>query len=142
MSTLTYTGQLVVLTCWCGMRHAVPSELREHQLRQHNDGLSVDSVYCPLGHSHVPSGEGEAERLRKQLEREQQRHSATRSLLQHEERSHAATRGHLTRTKRRVGNGVCPCCHRTFQQLSRHMKAKHPEYADNGTTERESKDVA
>jgi hypothetical protein len=24
--------------------------------------------------------------------------------------------------------GVCPCCNRTFQQLARHMKAKHPGY--------------
>jgi hypothetical protein len=23
----------------------------------------------------------------------------------------------------------CPCCNRTFQQLARHMKAKHPEHA-------------
>jgi hypothetical protein len=23
---------------------------------------------------------------------------------------------------------VCPCCQRSFQNLSRHMKTKHPEY--------------
>jgi DNA repair exonuclease SbcCD ATPase subunit len=28
-TTLQYTGQLVVVTCWCGMRHAVPQELRQ-----------------------------------------------------------------------------------------------------------------
>lgn len=30
--------------------------------------------------------------------------------------------------KKRVGNGVCPCCNRTFENLSRHMSCKHPEY--------------
>lgn len=128
MTTLTYTGKLTVLTCWCGMRHAVPEELRDFQLRQHRDGRDVTGIYCPLGHSYVPAGKSEADKLREQLERERQRLTATRDLLAHEERSHAATRGHLTRTKKRVGNGVCPCCGRMFQQLARHMKAKHPGY--------------
>ncbi len=34
------------------------------------------------------------------------------------------------RTRKRVGSGVCPCCSRTFQQLARHMKAKHPAYTE------------
>lgn len=32
----------------------------------------------------------------------------------------------------RVGAGVCPCCKRTFQQLARHMKCKHPKYRTEG----------
>jgi chemotaxis response regulator CheB len=43
-------------------------------------------------------------------------------------REHSATRAQLTKTKKRVANGVCPCCNRTFKQLARHMKAKHPEF--------------
>jgi hypothetical protein len=129
MTTLTYSGTLTTLTCWCGTRHAVPTELREFQLRQHNNGeRDVTGIYCPLGHSHIPSGKGEAEVLRERLERERQSLRATRDLLEHEERSHAATRGHLTRTKKRVAHGVCPCCNRTFKQLSAHMKNKHPGY--------------
>ena len=45
------------------------------------------------------------------------------------ERSAAAYKGHLTRVKRRVGNGVCPCCNRTFKNLADHMTTKHPDYA-------------
>src|SRR5262245_30141922 len=41
MTTLTYTGELTVLTCWCGMRHAVPVELHNFQKRQHADGRKV-----------------------------------------------------------------------------------------------------
>jgi len=102
------------------------------QERQHRDGREQVAIYCPLGHTYIIAGKGEAARLREQLEAAQRARQATRDLLAHEQRSHAATRGHLTRTKRRVGHGVCPCCGRTFQQLARHMKAKHPDYAEGG----------
>lgn len=46
------------------------------------------------------------------------------------ERSAAAQRGVLTRLKNRVAAGVCPCCHRSFKQLSEHMKMKHPDYTE------------
>jgi hypothetical protein len=32
------------------------------------------------------------------------------------------------KTKRRISHGTCPCCHRTFSQLAKHMTIKHPEY--------------
>jgi DNA repair exonuclease SbcCD ATPase subunit len=130
-TTLTYSGTLTVNTCWCGMRHAIPSELYDFQQRQHRDGEKQTAIYCPLGHNYIISGKGEAEQLREQLATETRRRKAARELLAAEERSHAATRGHLTRTKKRVGGGVCPCCNRTFQQLARHMANKHPDYAAN-----------
>jgi hypothetical protein len=131
VATLTYTGQLVTTVCWCGIAHAVPRELYDHVKQQHTDGDRQTGIYCPLGHNWIFSGEGEAEKLAKQLERERKRLAATRDLLTHEERSHAATRGHLTRTKKRVAHGVCPCCNRTFKQLAAHMKNKHPEFVAN-----------
>ena len=33
---------------------------------------------------------------------------------------------------KRVHNGVCPCCNRSFQNLQKHMKTKHPEIAGKG----------
>lgn len=134
MATLTYSGTLIVVTCWCGMRHAVPEELREFQMRQHRDGEDPTSIYCPLGHSHIPSGKGEAAKLLEQLAAARRSRDATRDLLDHEQRSHAVTRGHLTRTKKRVAHGVCPCCNRSFADVERHMKVKHPNYVkDTGT---------
>lgn len=32
----------------------------------------------------------------------------------------------IIQTKRRALAGVCPCCTRTFQNVQRHMKSKHP----------------
>lgn len=126
--TLEYAGTLTVVTCWCGIRHAVPSELYEFMERQHANGQKQRGITCPLGHSWAIAGEGEAEKLRKQLDREHTRLAATRDLLRAEERSHTATRGHLTRQRKRVQAGVCPCCGRTFKQLAAHMKTKHPEF--------------
>lgn len=123
MTTLTYTGSLVVETCWCGIRHAIPSELARQA--KHNG----KAVYCPLGHRWVVR-ETDADRLARELAEERRRAQANRDLLHAEERSHSATRGHLTRQRKRVAAGVCPCCGRTFQQLARHMANKHPGFGD------------
>lgn len=128
MATLTYSGQLTVVACWCGMRHAIPAELDDFQDRQHDNGERQTSIYCPLGHTHIRAGKGEAERLRERLARTEQANRASRDLLAAEERSHAATRGHLTRVKKRAAHGVCPCCNRTFQNVARHMESRHPDY--------------
>jgi hypothetical protein len=128
MSTLTYSGSLTRTSCWCGIHYAVPSAFYSMIERQHRDGREQTKIYCPLGHTWEFSGEGEAERLRRQLQEAQRRAKANRDLLAAEERSHSATRGHLTRTKKRVANGVCPCCNRSFVKLAAHMKTKHPEY--------------
>ena len=128
MTTLTYSGTLVTRTCWCGIHYAVPSEFYEMIQRQHRDGRTQSTIYCPIGHTWEFSGKGEAEILREKLAEEQRRRKAARDLLAAEERSHAATRGHLTRQKKRVAAGVCPCCSRTFQQLARHMASKHPDF--------------
>jgi hypothetical protein len=116
---MTYTETLVVTHCWCGIALAIPSNLNRVM---HDEGKSC---YCPVGHSFV-YGETNEDKLRA----ERERHRATRDLLAAEERSHQATRGHLTRAKKRSAAGVCPCCHRTFKQLRKHMNVKHPEYVE------------
>ena len=131
---------LVVVTCWCGMPHAVPRSLRDKQQRDHRDGRQQTSVYCPLGHSYVIAGEGEAARLKLQLESEKKRVVAARATndqlraeLKTTEAKRRAAKGVATKLKKRAANGVCPCCGRTFQQLARHMKTKHPEYVAEGS---------
>lgn len=126
--TLRYHGTLTVVTCWCGMRHAVPEELHEHQKREHRDGRAQTGIYCPLGHSYIISGEGEAERLRKQLERTEQRRQAERELREDTERRLRAQKAATTKAKKRAAAALCPCCNRSFVQLRRHMEAKHPDY--------------
>jgi len=116
---IEYTETLTVTTCWCGIKLAVPDNL----LRNAKD-KSSQAIYCPLGHEFYFS-----ESFEKKLQREREQHQATRDLLSAEERSHSATKGQLTKTKKRVAKGVCPCCKRHFTNVERHMASKHPEYA-------------
>lgn len=124
-NTIIRTTVFQDIDCYlCGVPFALTERLYSQRL---DDGANF---YCPNGHQQHFT-ESTRDKLRKAEERlaeERRRTKAARDLLEHEERSHAATRGHLTRHKKRVSAGVCPCCNRTFQQLARHMKTKHPEY--------------
>lgn len=131
MTTLTYSGSLTIVTCWCGMRHAVPSELENCQRRQHDDGIAnVQAIYCPLGHTHVPAGKSEIERERERLRRLEAQKQHLSDQLQATERSRAALKGQVTKIKKRVGKGVCPCCNRSFTNVERHMATQHPDMAN------------
>jgi hypothetical protein len=127
MTTLTYRGELTVVTCWCGTAHAVPAELRDYQLRQHRDGQKF-TVYCPLGHGYSPSGTPEVETVRRQLERAETRAASLVAHLDQEKASHAATKGQLTKVRKRAAKGVCPCCNRSFVNVARHVATKHPNF--------------
>jgi hypothetical protein len=125
---------LSAMTCGhkdCGIVFAVPNGWLDQKQRDHS------TFYCPNGHARCFSRESEFEsalRLAREaqdsLARERSRHDQTKAALEHEERSKLAVRGHLTRTKKRVAAGVCPCCNRTFQDLGRHMSGQHPKYAE------------
>lgn len=127
-ATLSYSATLVVTTCWCGMHHAVPEELRDKQQRDHRDGRDQTSIYCPLGHGYIISGKGEAEKLREHLEREQRRAQAERDLREDTERRLIAQKGQTTKARNRAAAALCPCCNRSFVQIRRHMENKHPDY--------------
>lgn len=126
MTTLRYSGELVILSCWCGIAHAIPDDLRSYQLREQDAGRNF-SVYCPLGHQYVPKGPSRLERERRSREAADARATALRDQLAAAERSKAAIKGQLTKARKRAVNGVCPCCSRTFVNVQRHMATKHPE---------------
>lgn len=114
----------------CGVEYAMPSHLLAEKRR--NKG----TVYCPNGHTGSWS-ETEEDRLRKQVERlerekkwAEERANANAADAERTRNRLIATKGALTKAKKSVGNGVCPCCNRTFKSLAAHMKTKHPDYAD------------
>jgi len=121
MPTLTYTGRLVVETCWCGTRHAIPSELAD--MAEQNG----HTVYCPLGHQWVV-GKSEVIALREQLKEERRRGQAERDLRADAERRLTAQKGETTKAKKRAAAALCPCCNRSFVQLRRHMASQHPDF--------------
>lgn len=113
--------------CVCGVVFAMPVDL----LRRHREQGS--SFYCPNGHS-LSYAKSEVQRLRDQLDRASARTKHLEDQREASERSNSALRGVITKQRQRAAAGVCPCCHRTFQQLARHMGNKHPDYADGGVS--------
>jgi hypothetical protein len=121
---MTYTGSLIVLSCWCGIHLAAPQDLYR-QAKLHGK-----SLYCPLGHSfsYSDTTEEENRRLRLQLDDERARVRHAREDADHQRRRVIAYKGVIGKTKKRIAHGVCPCCTRTFENLARHIATKHPDY--------------
>lgn len=92
------------------------------------------TFYCVNGHpqcyrvSDLEKMRRERDRLKQDAAYKDSRIAEERAARAAAERSVSAYKGVVTRTKKRVGNGVCPCCNRTFKDLARHMAGQHPEY--------------
>ncbi len=120
---------MVTVTCYkCGIPFSFPQHF---DTRRRED---KQSFWCPNGHSQA-FVESEADRLRNELakkerelefQREQRGYADKRA--DREERRRIALKGQLTKVKKRIQNGVCPCCKRTFQNLLRHMHSQHPGF--------------
>lgn len=122
--TLNYTEQLVVEHCCaCGMAFAMSADYERRRRDDHRN------FYCPAGHIQHYTGDTEEQRQRKRADRLERQLANRDEDLRATRASLIATKGVLTKTKRRVANGVCPCCTRTFANLQRHMANQHPDYA-------------
>lgn len=123
----TYVDLEPETCCRCGVAFGVPAYFKKKRLEDR------ETFYCPNGHAQHYTGPTEAGRLRKQLDIANNSRDFYSRRLDAEVRSKRAVRAHLTRAKKkleRVAHGVCPCCNRSFQNLRRHMSAKHPGFAD------------
>lgn len=118
-TTIPTYGTLVVVTCWCGCQHAIPSGL--------NDWINnspSNAVHCPLGHKWVRQRDSDARKLEAATARN--RHLEDQLLAAGEEAERV--RVALVRDRHRFANGVCPCCNRSFEALRRHIATQHPDY--------------
>lgn len=129
--------ELETVSCYqCGILFAVEASVRQRWQRE--GGV----FYCPNGHRQGYV-ETDVQRLTKQLEAAKQevaeatkrelfaKYNATaeRAAREQTERQLRARKGINTRLRNRIRCGVCPCCRRNFENLSRHMKTKHPHFA-------------
>lgn len=115
----TVTVELVNETCWCGMPFALPASL---------DRAARDAghtIYCPLGHTLVWK-ETEETRLRRERDRLKQDAARLSDEISAQRKRAEEAEKKLVQAKRRATAGVCPCCTRTFVNVQRHMKSKHP----------------
>lgn len=125
---MTLQQQIVFETiccCNCGVPFAVPAKLRKELLETHKE------FYCPNGHRQHYVGKTEAERLNEQLRLKENQLAEKEKQLVIAAGNHAALKRKLGNTERklkRVKNGICPCCNRSFQNLHEHMKKQHPNF--------------
>lgn len=80
---------------------------------------------CPYCKTVWGFGKGEIDKERERLAEERERHRTTLARLNEANIEKAA----LERKLKRVNRGVCPHCTRTFANVARHIKCKHPESA-------------
>jgi hypothetical protein len=106
----------------CGVVHAYPEVLWEE--KEESGGY----IFCPNGHQW---GFREGRKERDAVHRERDLLKQQTARLEDELREAAAraakAEAESKRIMTRTGAGVCPCCNRSFAQLARHMKAKHPD---------------
>lgn len=129
-----WTEQLIRdICCNCGMPFAMASTFHDQRLE---DGKTFT---CPAGHEqHYTRKKNAEQRLREERDALQRSRDSARARSRHlqdqydaERRSKAAIKGHLTRIRRRIANGVCPCCTRSFSNVRQHMRSQHPDYLED-----------
>jgi hypothetical protein len=108
----------------CAALFAIPDEAHDAYRRTGND------FCCPNRHtmSYRDSTEAKLRQTKDALARERADNDQLRAAREAAERRASAAKGQVTKIKNRVGRGVCPCCNRTFADLTRHMATKHPDF--------------
>ena len=110
----------------CGIEFQVPDHFYNERYKT-GKGWS-----CPNGHNRAFK-ESEADKLRR--ERDRLKQDAARLEDERREavaRAERAEKAHK-KLKKRTAAGTCPCCKRTFSNMSEHMKHQHPEFVtDSG----------
>jgi hypothetical protein len=109
----------------CFIHYAAPRALFD---KRNDEG---GNWHCPNGHTIVfrqtalAKAQAEAEALRHERDQLKQNEAWFVERLDTERKEKRALKGQLTKVHKRVGNGVCPCCNRSFADLKRHMASKH-----------------
>ena len=118
-ATRIYDQTVVFLACYtCGL----PVAITRSQMQQYDEHGA--SMYCAMGHQTVRR-ESDNALLEKKLRQAQDSLARVetdkvnlRGLLDAEEKR-------ARKLLKRIEAGVCPHCHRTFQNVARHVGNKH-----------------
>jgi len=107
--------------CWFAIPKSLYTRMREN---------STQYAYCPNGHSwhYTHSLREELKESRRETIRAESRAEHWHGQYTGAERSKAALKGVITRTRNRIGKGICPCCNRYFKNVAAHMNTQHPNY--------------
>jgi hypothetical protein len=125
-TTVTHEARLTVTTCiTCGTVYAMDATLYFNQKQR--GGYH----YCPNGHSQgwdERNCQDAIDKVEAQLAAEQDNVMYWQNRTNELDRQLTAQKGQTTKLRKRIANGVCPCCHRSFVNVQRHMKSQHPDF--------------
>lgn len=121
------TVELELVTCYsCAVQFGLPSDF------DHNRRNDKSTWYCPNGHAQSYTGRP----VRERLTEAERKNLLLRQQLDQAEADAARKGRQLASLKKRVKNGVCPCCQRHFMNVQRHISKKHPEFAASQSGEK------
>lgn|ERR1700674_2979292 len=118
----------VVLTCChedCGISFAVPNWWHRGKRESHA------WFYCPNGHRQHFAKESDSERFRRERDNALQQRARLEQELVESQLEAVKAQRKAKRLEKRAAAGVCPCCNRTFSDMARHMKSKHPSFSED-----------
>lgn len=114
--------QYVEEQCYkCGIWFMLESCYRQ-KLRE-----TKNTFYCPNGHGQHFT-ESETDRLRRERDRLLQQLAMKDDELARQRTQLITSKAQVTKLRKRAAAGVCPCCNRTFANMAKHMKIKHPDF--------------
>lgn len=124
---VVFEVELETLQCAsCQMTWAIPADFMKIRRRDHA------MFYCPAGHSNVYPQQSDIEKARADLAQARQNeamHEEEKASLRNQLQMAVNTANELRkasrRTAKRISNGTCPDCNRTFANVARHMVSKH-----------------
>lgn len=126
------TAELTTIHCGkCGGIYAIAKKYRRHKYER---GGFWNCPYCQCswgyGDSEIKNVKEQLAAKERELESERKRKEWAQQDARIAERRRRALKAVITKTKNRIGHGVCPCCRRNFDNLRRHMATKHPAYKE------------
>lgn len=85
--------------------------------------------YCQNGHAQGWTKEiSEDEKVRRERDRLKQENARLAEQSETANRQRLKAEKTLASHKKRSAAGTCQCCNRTFANMARHMRQKHPEF--------------
>lgn len=116
MTTFSIEAKTVVCS-ECGIPFSVPDSYQKRLRSTH------ETFYCPNGHGQWYPAKSKTEILEEKLrQKENELAQTTTARIQIESQLNKAQK-----KLKRVAEGQCPCCDKTYKHLAAHMKNKHPE---------------
>lgn len=124
-ANLKYDKTITMITevcCNCGIAFGMPSDFKDDCKANGKN----KSFYCPNGHGQHYT-KSDAQIIEEKLQRELRQKQNELANLASEKIQIEGELNKANRKLKRVHNGVCPCCNRSFDNLKQHMEKKHPE---------------